>query len=66
MTHARRLYRLGLVLLAGCLLALAPMTTVLADDCPDGDADGYVTCSGCDAGGNTCGDCDDADGAVHP
>lgn len=66
MTHARRLYRLGLVLLAGCLLALAPVTTVLADDCPDGDADGYVTCSGCDAGGNTCGDCDDADGAVHP
>src|SRR6185503_11324530 len=35
--------------------------------CPDGDGDGYVTCSGCQAdAGKTCGDCDDTRGLVHP
>lgn len=66
MTPRTRLYNLGLLLLAGCLVALVPAAPALADDCTDGDGDGYVTCSGCDAGGNTCGDCDDSDGAVHP
>src|SRR5262245_5186047 len=36
--------------------------------CPDGDNDGYAVCSaGClpDAG-DTCGDCNDLDGTVHP
>src|SRR5262245_22407333 len=42
-------------------------STTLAP-CPDGDGDGYADCSvpACDAQGQTCGDCDDDDSAVHP
>ncbi len=44
-------------------IRLADRLTLTINDnpCPDGDADGFVSCSGCDPDpGQTCGDCDDA------
>jgi hypothetical protein len=49
----------------------APLTlTIDGAACVDQDGDGFVDCSGCAPcelqGGQTCGECDDADPAVHP
>lgn len=49
------------------LVTLVVPAAALAADCPDGDGDTYVTCSGCTAGaGTTCGDCAEGNPAIHP
>jgi len=48
------------------VLTLAAAAPVFAADCTDTDGDGYVTCSGCTAGGNLCGDCAEGNAARNP
>src|SRR5438093_9127456 len=66
----RRRGRRPLLSIASALLALAAggfLSLAWAADCPDADNDGAVVCGGCDVpDGKVCGDCNDANPAIHP
>jgi Putative metal-binding motif len=66
---AFRAFGLGFALVLAALVGLPALSVhAFADDCVDGDSDGYVDCSGgCTApDGTVCGDCDDTHATVHP
>jgi hypothetical protein len=54
---------LGAFVCAALMLIAMPAA---AADCVDTDGDGYVTCSGCAAGSNSCGDCAEGNAAINP
>jgi hypothetical protein len=55
-----------LILVLACLCW--PASSAWAQECPDGDLDGYADCTvpGCDPSGLLCGDCDDANIDANP
>ncbi len=67
-TKNRRSRIASLIFSLSFLTLSALAAPALAADCPDGDTDDFVVCSGgCSVpSGKACGDCNDGDGAINP